>query len=92
MLLTFNLKILLKKYKFINDEECLNTSDMAKLLASIKAIMTRLIFASHGFVTIWQVTTFKKSPIYWYLCCPIILLFFEGIFTLTIKENQEWKW
>ncbi|EZA62467.1 hypothetical protein X777_10097 [Ooceraea biroi] len=65
---------------------------MAKFLATIKAIITRLVFASHGFIAIWQVTTFKKNPFFWYLSCPILLLFFEGIFTLTIKENQEWKW
>ncbi|KAF3428570.1 hypothetical protein E2986_12739 [Frieseomelitta varia] len=62
---------------------------MAKFLATIKAIITRLVFASHGFIAIWQVTTFKKNPLFWYLSCPILLLFFEGIFTLTIKENQE---
>ncbi|KAG7212505.1 hypothetical protein KM043_012815 [Ampulex compressa] len=65
---------------------------MAKFLATIKAIITRLVFASHGFIAIWQVTTFKRNPLFWYLSCPILLLFFEGIFTLTIKENQEWKW
>ncbi|XP_071636543.1 transmembrane protein 26-like isoform X4 [Temnothorax longispinosus] len=65
---------------------------MAKFLATIKAIITRLVFASHGFIAIWQVTTFKKNQYFWYLSCPILLLFFEGIFTLTIKENQEWKW
>ncbi|XP_070162126.1 transmembrane protein 26 [Polyergus mexicanus] len=65
---------------------------MTKFLATIKAILTRLVFASHGFIAIWQVTTFKKNPFFWYLSCPILLLFFEGIFTLTIKENQEWKW
>ncbi|KOC67953.1 Transmembrane protein 26 [Habropoda laboriosa] len=65
---------------------------MAKFLATIKAIITRLVFASHSFIAIWQVTTFKKNPLFWYLSCPILLLFFEGIFTLTIKENQEWKW
>ncbi|CAH1369150.1 unnamed protein product [Tenebrio molitor] len=65
---------------------------MAKFIATIKAIITRLVFAAHGFVAIWQVTIFKKNSLYWYLSSPILLLFFEGIFTLTIKENQEWKW
>ncbi|EFA04344.2 transmembrane protein 26 [Tribolium castaneum] len=65
---------------------------MAKFIATIKAIITRLVFALHGFVAIWQVTIFKKNYFYWYLSSPILLLFFEGIFTLTIKENQEWKW
>ncbi|XP_015592401.1 transmembrane protein 26 [Cephus cinctus] len=65
---------------------------MAKFIATVKAIITRLVFAAHGFIAIWQVTTFKRNPLYWYLSCPILLLFFEGIFTLTIKQNQEWKW
>lgn len=65
---------------------------MSKFLGVTKAIITRLVFAAHGFIAIWQVTTFKKNPLYWYLCSPIVLLFFEGLFTLTIKANQEWKW
>lgn len=65
---------------------------MGKFVATVKAIITRLVFAAHGFLGIWQVTTFKKNYFYWYLSSPILLLFFEGIFTLTIKENQEWKW
>lgn len=65
---------------------------MTKFIGTIKAIITRLVFASHGFIAIWQVTSFKKNPIYWYLSTPIILLIFEGIFTVTIKTNQEWKW
>ncbi|KAJ8952477.1 hypothetical protein NQ318_003272 [Aromia moschata] len=65
---------------------------MARFLATIKAIITRVVFAAHGFIGIWQVTIFKNNPFYWYLSSPILLLFFEGIFTLTIKQNQEWKW
>lgn len=65
---------------------------MGTFLAVIKAIITRLVFAAHGFIAIWQVTLFKRNNFYWYLSSPILLLFFEGIFTLAIKENQEWKW
>nr|XP_022907038.1 transmembrane protein 26 [Onthophagus taurus] len=65
---------------------------MGTLLAILKAIFTRLVFAGHGFIAIWQVTLFKKNYFYWYLSSPIILLFFEGLFTLAIKETQEWKW
>ncbi|XP_077301614.1 transmembrane protein 26 [Arctopsyche grandis] len=65
---------------------------MAKLLATIKAIITRVVFASHGIIAIWQVTIFKRNLHYWYLALPTLLLFAEGIFTLTIKDNQEWKW
>ncbi|XP_018319464.1 transmembrane protein 26 [Agrilus planipennis] len=65
---------------------------MSKIFAVIKAIITRLVFAGHGVIAVWQVTIFKKNTIFWYLTSPIILLFFEGLFTLTVKENQEWKW
>lgn len=65
---------------------------MVKFISTIKAVITRLLFASHGFIAIWQVTSFKKNPFYWYLSSPIVLLFFEGIFTIAIKTHQEWKW
>ncbi|XP_063836009.1 transmembrane protein 26 [Ostrinia nubilalis] len=67
-------------------------ANVGKVLATIKAVITRLVFACHGIIAIWQVTVFKKDIEYWYLATPILLLIFEGIFTLTIKENQEWKW
>ncbi|XP_037870119.1 transmembrane protein 26 [Bombyx mori] len=66
-------------------------ANVTKVLATIKAVITRLVFACHGIMAIWQVTLFKGS-LYWYLAAPILLLIFEGVFTLTIKENQEWKW
>uniref|UniRef100_A0A182JI60 Uncharacterized protein n=1 Tax=Anopheles atroparvus TaxID=41427 RepID=A0A182JI60_ANOAO len=65
---------------------------MAKLLATVKATVTRILFAAHGFIAIWQVTQNTKDPIYWSLCAPIGVLFIEGIFTLAIKKNQEWRW
>ncbi|CAB3367770.1 Hypothetical predicted protein [Cloeon dipterum] len=65
---------------------------MAKVVASIKAIVTRVVFGSHGLLAIWQVTILKKELYFWYLSAPVLLLFFEGIFTLTIKRSQEWKW
>lgn len=65
---------------------------MAKLIATIKAVITRLLFAAHGFVAIWQVARNKENPIWWYLCAPIGLLCLEGLFTLAIKKNQEWRW
>ncbi|XP_013163346.1 PREDICTED: transmembrane protein 26 [Papilio xuthus] len=67
-------------------------ANVGKVLATIKAVITRLVFACHGIIAIWQVTVFKNSIEYWYLASPILLLIFEGVFTLTIKDNQEWKW
>ncbi|KAK4026201.1 hypothetical protein OUZ56_015218 [Daphnia magna] len=66
--------------------------DMGKVVDVLKAILTRLIFAGHGFIAIWRVTTIKDDPAYWYLSISLLVLAFEGIFTLTIKANQEWRW
>ena len=34
----------------------------------------------------------KGNPYYWYLSISVLLLGFEGVFTLAIKEDQEWKY
>lgn len=65
---------------------------MASFIDTIKAILTRLIFAAHGLVAIYKAVSLKDDPWYWYLAITILLLCFEGVFTLTIKETQEWKW
>ena len=33
----------------------------------------------------------KEDPYYWSLALTILCLAFEGVFTLAIKEKQEWK-
>ena len=65
---------------------------MASFSDTIKAIITRLIFSAHGLVAIYRVVTLKNDFWFWYLATTIVLLIFEGIFTLTIKKTQEWKW
>lgn len=65
---------------------------MAKVLSTIKATLTRLIFSAHSIVAVWQVVQNKSDNIYWTLCCPLLLLLFEGIFTIFIKKTQEWRW
>ncbi|XP_022215148.2 transmembrane protein 26 [Drosophila obscura] len=65
---------------------------MAKIISTIKAILTRIIFGAHSLLAIWRVTTFKDDIIYWTLCGPLLLLLLEGIFTIMIKKTQEWRW
>ena len=65
---------------------------MAALIDTIKAIATRAIFSLHGIIAIWRVVTEKEDPFYWYLGTTILILAFEGIFTLMIKTTQDWKW
>ncbi|CAG7836727.1 unnamed protein product [Allacma fusca] len=65
---------------------------MAKIIVVVKAILTRVIFALHGFIAIWRAQFIKNDPYYWYLTASLLALSFEGVFTLSIKKNQEWKW
>ncbi len=65
---------------------------MANFIDTVKAIITRLIFSAHGAVAIYKAVSLKQDPYYWYLAITILLLSFEGVFTLTIKKTQEWKW
>ncbi|XP_037953074.1 transmembrane protein 26 [Teleopsis dalmanni] len=65
---------------------------MAKIISTIKAILTRIIFSAHSMIAIWQVTENKGEIIYWTLCGPLFILLLEAIFTLMIKKTQEWRW
>ncbi|ESO90479.1 hypothetical protein LOTGIDRAFT_95581, partial [Lottia gigantea] len=62
------------------------------LIGIIKAIISRCLFAGHGFICIWRVTVIKKNPIWWSLTGTLPLLFLEALFTLKIKKGGEWKW
>ncbi|XP_041674674.1 transmembrane protein 26 [Drosophila eugracilis] len=65
---------------------------MAKIISTIKATLTRIIFSAHSLLAIWQVVALKGDIIYWTLCGPLLLLLLEGIFTIMIKKTQEWRW
>ena len=40
---------------------------------------------------VFRVVNMKDDPYYWYLALTVLCLGFEGVFTLAIKETQEWK-
>ena len=65
---------------------------MAAFIDTIKAILTRAMFSLHGVIAIYKVVDEKGDPWYWYLGTTILILAFEGIYTLAIKETQDWKW
>ena len=41
--------------------------------------------------SVCRVVAMKGDPYYWYLSITILLLGFEGVFTMTIKDSPEWK-
>ena len=65
---------------------------MAAFIETIKAVVTRVVFSLHGLLAIWKVVNDTNDPFFWYLSSTILVLAFEGIFTLLIKETQDWKW
>ena len=38
-----------------------------------------------------RVVVLKDDPYFWYLSITVLLLGFEGVFTLALKESQEWR-
>ncbi|XP_002733201.1 transmembrane protein 26-like [Saccoglossus kowalevskii] len=58
----------------------------------VKAIITRLMFSVHGFISVWRVTDVKADPLYWLLLMSVLGLLFETIITLKLRKGHEWKW
>ncbi|KAL5285197.1 hypothetical protein ACFFRR_007132 [Megaselia abdita] len=66
---------------------------MAKIISTIKAILTRIIFSVHSLIAVYTVyALYGFDSFYAILCSPLLVLLLEGIFTLAIKKNQEWRW
>ena len=65
---------------------------MAAFIDTIKAIVVRVLFSLHGLLAIYKIVKDTNDDWFWYLGTTIIILAFEGIFTLMIKKTQDWKW
>lgn len=55
------------------------------------AVLTRVMFFIHGFLSVWLVTHCLGKPIYWLTIGGVVLLFFEMIYTLLARKGQEYK-
>ena len=72
---------------------------MVKIIKTIKAILTRILFVIHSLTSVFAAYIFQNREkgyvfpltVFKVLLTPLIVLIFEGIVTLSIKENQEWK-
>lgn len=56
------------------------------------AVLTRVMFFIHGFLSVWLVTHCLGKPIYWLTIGGVVLLFFEMIYTLLARKGQEYKY
>lgn len=61
-------------------------------MAILKAIVSRVLFALHGFICIWRVTVVKGQPLYWCLTGTFPVMVIETVFTIRRKKGGEWKW
>ncbi|KAK7493686.1 hypothetical protein BaRGS_00015015 [Batillaria attramentaria] len=61
-------------------------------IAVFKAIISRTLFALHGFICIWRVTVIKGQPLYWCLTGTIPIMVLETVLTIKLKKGGEWKW
>ena len=57
-----------------------------------RAVGVRLLFASHGVVSIWRLADVSNDGRYWYLAGTLGLLFLESLVTLVRRDGKEWKW
>ncbi|XP_071109194.1 transmembrane protein 26-like [Haliotis cracherodii] len=63
-----------------------------RLLTIVRALLVRLLFATHGFIAIWRLYMVKGKIWCWYLSGALAGLLIETIVTLCKKKGKEWKW
>ena len=57
-----------------------------------RAVGVRLLFASHGVVSIWRLADVSDDGRCWYLAATLGLLFLESLVTLVKRDGKEWQW
>ena len=57
-----------------------------------RAILVRVLFASHGLLAIWLLTVVTSKNKFWLAALSVVAMFIEGTFTIYKKRGREWKW
>ena len=57
-----------------------------------RAILVRLMFALHGLMAVWYLTSLTGQPYFWYLTIALLGLLIETIATIWKNRGNEWKW
>lgn len=55
------------------------------------AVLTRVMFFIHGFMSVWLLAHCFNNAMYWVTILGIVLLFFEMVYTLLARKGQEYK-
>lgn len=56
------------------------------------AVLTRVMFFIHGFMSVWLLAHCLDNAMYWVTILGIVLLFFEMVYTLLARKGQEYKY
>lgn len=62
------------------------------VLVLVKGILSRLIFFSHGAVSIYFYTQTSNDNSYWSMMIPVVLLLIESVVVLVHRKGKEYKY
>ncbi|XP_013397678.1 transmembrane protein 26 [Lingula anatina] len=61
-------------------------------LTIISAVVIRLMFVLHTFISVWRVTDVLQESLYWLMLVSLIALVVEALVTVIKRKGEEWKW
>ncbi|KAK3863831.1 hypothetical protein Pcinc_030434 [Petrolisthes cinctipes] len=62
------------------------------MFCQIKAIVTRVLFATHAFIAVWVLVHINGERDVWFLLAPLMFQGFEGIVSICARNGEEMKW
>ncbi|KAK4318570.1 hypothetical protein Pmani_010443 [Petrolisthes manimaculis] len=65
---------------------------MHTFITLVKAIVTRVLFATHAFVAVWVLVHINGERDVWFLLAPLMFQGFEGIVSICARNGEEMKW
>lgn len=70
----------------------LQMKKFAWLLKLFKAILFRLVFFIHGFISVYSLYNATLNKIYWVLVLPLVLLLFESLVTMVWINRSGYRY
>lgn len=65
---------------------------MKTFVTIVKAVVTRVFFASHALLAVWRLVVMNNQSTYWFMAAPLMLQGFEGIVSICARNGEEMKW
>lgn len=64
---------------------------MCRVLNILLGLLSRILYALHGFIMVWCVRSVKSGNTYWLLLTGVLLLSVEMAITIKCTRNATWK-